>query len=73
MLCVPRPSVEIVNPLTPLPFSAELPSKVVPSKKVTVPVGVPVALGLTVAVKVTGCPSPEEFAEDDSAVLVPAA
>jgi hypothetical protein len=38
---------------TPLPFNAELPSCVLPSRKFTVPVGAPPVLGVTVAVSVT--------------------
>ena len=45
---------------------------VVPSLNVTVPVGVPVfgASTLTVAVKVTGCPYTDGFAEETTAVVV---
>ena len=38
---------------TPLAFSMGVPNDVVPSKKVTVPVGVPPAVLVTVAVNVT--------------------
>jgi hypothetical protein len=51
-LWVPIASVEIDKLATP-PLSAALPSGVVPFENVTVPVGWPVVLGLTVAVKVT--------------------
>jgi hypothetical protein len=41
-----------------------------PSENVTVSVGVPVpgGFGLTVAVKVTGCPTTDGFADDERAV-----
>lgn len=73
MLCVPKPSVEAMNVATPLPLTAEVPSVVVPSRNVTVPVGVPVVDELTVAVRVTDCPTLEGFAEEVRTVLVPAA
>ena len=48
------------------------PSTVVPSVKVTRPVGVPApgATGTTVAVRVTACPSTEGFGEVSSVVVV---
>jgi hypothetical protein len=72
MLLVPTASVEVVNVATP-PVRAGLPIFVVPSKKVTVPVGVPLPnpVGkVTVAVKVTDCPGLDGFGEDASAVAV---
>jgi len=54
--CVPTVSVDVANVATPLPFSVPVPSIVVPSRKVTIPVGVPLLPGLTVAVHVTGVP-----------------
>ena len=66
---MPMISVEVVN-VAPPPLSAEVPSTVVPSRNVTVPVGVPVVDELTVAVKVTDCPRSEGFAEDIRTVLV---
>jgi hypothetical protein len=44
---------------------------VVPLENVTVPVGVPLALELTVAVTVTDCSKVDGFAEEVRAVLVP--
>lgn len=41
---------------------------VAPSRKVTVPVGIPVLL--TVAVKMTACPTMDGFAEEPSTVVV---
>jgi hypothetical protein len=43
---------------------------VVPSLKVTVPVGLPEPCGVMVAVKVTCCPGVEGFAEAVTAVVV---
>jgi hypothetical protein len=49
-------SAEVVRVATPL-LTLPVPRKVLPAKKVTNPVGVPVPLvGLTVAVNVTDCP-----------------
>lgn len=53
MLCVPALSAEVEKVATPLPFTGEISSCVVPSMKVTVPVGTPEIPGLTVAVNVT--------------------
>jgi hypothetical protein len=57
MECAPSASVLMVSVATPLELSTLAPSEVVPSRKVTMPVGVfdPEA-GLTVAVKVTKLP-----------------
>jgi hypothetical protein len=54
--------------------SGLVPSVVAPSKNVTVPVGVPVAGGLTVtvAVKVTDWPNTDGFVDEASVVVVPA-
>jgi hypothetical protein len=41
--------VDVENVATPLPFTDEEPSVVVPSLKVTVPVGCPVVFEVTVA------------------------
>jgi len=63
-------SVDVVKMATPLPFSVPLPSVVVPSRKVTVPVGVPEVLDVIVAVNVTGAPLDAEAAELTNAVVV---
>jgi hypothetical protein len=60
--CEPSESVEVVR-LTLFPFRAKLVSSVVPSQNVIKPVGVPGPLVFTVAVKVTGWPGVEGFAE----------
>ena len=54
------------------PDNVPVPSVVVPSLKVTVPVGLPLpgATALTVAVKVTDWPNAEGFAEEASVVVV---
>jgi hypothetical protein len=65
-------SADVDKVATPLPLSAELPIVVAPSRNVTVPVGVPVVVELTVAVRVTDCPSPDGLAEEISKVVLPA-
>ena len=52
---LPVASVEVLNVAWPVPFTAPVPNVAAPSKKVTVPVAVPMAGGVavTVAVKVT--------------------
>jgi hypothetical protein len=56
MECVPTVSIEIVKVAIPLLFRVPVPSVVVPSRKVTEPVGVPLLPGVTVAVNVIGVP-----------------
>ena len=65
MLCFPTASVVVAKVATPLPFSVPVPSFVVPSRKVTVPVGL-TPLPVNVAVKVTDVPEVTELAEDVS-------
>ena len=51
--------------------SVSVPSTVVPSLKVTVPVGGPgEEAGVTVAVKVTACPCTDGFCDDVTVVVV---
>jgi hypothetical protein len=69
MVCAPELSFDVVNFATP-PLSDEVPSAVVPSKKVTVPVTVPLNCGVTLAVKVTACPKFDGFCEEAKAVVV---
>src|SRR5579864_1836630 len=52
----PLPSVEMANVVMPAPLRAPVPNNVAPSKKSTVPVGVPDP-PVTVAVKVTDWPN----------------
>ena len=73
MLCLPTASVEIFRVATPLPLRLELPMFVVPSLKLTVPVGVPLSkpgCAVTLAVNVTACPKLEGLGEETSAVFV---
>lgn len=71
IVCVPTDRVEVERFACP-PLSAAVPSVVAPSRKVTVPVGVPLVFEATVAVKVTDCPWVEFGLLDDSDVDVPA-
>jgi len=68
--CVPTVSVDVVKVATAPPFSVPLPSGVVPSRKVTVPVGVPEVLDVIVAVNVTAAPLDAETAELTNKVVV---
>jgi len=63
-------SADVVKVATPPPLSVPVPSVVVPSRKVTVPVGVPEVLDVIVAVKVTGAPPDAESAELTNAAVV---
>ena len=65
---MPNASVEVLNVALPL-LSVPEPSVVVPSLKVTVPVGVP-PVEVTVAVKVTAAPKVDGFSEDFRVVFV---
>jgi hypothetical protein len=70
---VPTASVDVVKEAAPLVFSVAVPSEIVPSRKTTVPVGVPELEEVIVAVKVTGAPLDVEGAELSKAVAVAAA
>ena len=52
------------------PLREEVPRSVEPSLKVTVPLGVPMPLVTTVAVKLTVCPSVEGFGKEVNVVTV---
>ena len=67
---VPGARVEVENVAEP-PLSVFVASVVVPFLNVTLPVGVPETVGVTVAVKVTDCPKLEGLSEDTTAVVVP--
>src|SRR5580658_2184914 len=71
--CVPTDSDEVLRVPTPEPFNVAVPRTVVPSSKVTVPVGVPDpgALAVTVVVNVTDWPKSEGLADELTLVLVP--
>ena len=68
MVWLPTASVEVVKVATPLLSVTLPPSEVLPSVKVTVPVGVPPGPD-TVAVNVTGCPNVLEGDDEVSAVV----
>lgn len=71
MLCEPALSEEVVKVACPEALSVPVPSVVAPSLNVTVPLGVPPPLaGVTVAVKITACPTVLGFGDDDSVVTV---
>ena len=72
MLWLPFLSDEVVKTAWRLLLSVAVPRMVLPSLKVTVPVGVPEpgALALTVAVKVTACPSADGLSEEVRVVAV---
>jgi hypothetical protein len=65
-------SVDVVKVATAVLFRVPVPSGVVPSRKVTVPVGVPEVLEVIVAVNVTGAPPDAEAAELSNAAVVAA-
>jgi hypothetical protein len=64
MLCVPTLNDELEKDAVPLARVINPESAVVPSRKVTVPVGTPVVLEATVAVNITACACPEGFNDD---------
>ena len=70
---MPTANAEVVNVAIP-PLSVPVPTGLPPSRKVTVPVGVPApgATGETVAVKVTDWPNTEGFADEVTVVAVSA-
>jgi hypothetical protein len=70
--CVPTVSVDVVKLATPLPFNVPAPSAVVPSRKVSVPLGVPALLDVIVAVNVTGAPLVAEAPELTTTAVVAA-
>lgn len=67
--CEPVVSEEIVNAACPA-LAAPVPSDAPLSKKLTLPDGVPVAVLLTVAVSVIGCPKIEELCGEASVTVV---
>lgn len=71
MVCAPTASAEVVNEAAPVESSVAVPMLEAPSRKVTVPVGVP-EVALTVAVKVTVCPKTVGFLEETRAIVAPA-
>ena len=69
MLWLPGVSPEAVNCAEPLVIVL-MPKVVVPSRNVTVPVGVPVYAACTVAVSVADCPKVVEEALSETDVVV---
>src|SRR5215470_6354342 len=72
MLCVPTARAEVDSVATPLALSGDAASNVVPSRKLTVPVGAVVPdAGTTVAVNRMVWPNIDGFGDEISDVLVP--
>ena len=69
MVCVTEVSILVVNFAAP-PLRAIVFRIVAPSLKVTLPVGVPLNCGATLAVKVTDCPTFDGFCEEANAVVL---
>jgi hypothetical protein len=69
-LNTPAGRLLVVNIATPEELTFPLPSSVPPLKKFTVPNGVPVGAGVTVAVNVTGCPATAGFGVTTKVVVV---
>ena len=67
---LPAVSAEVEKVATPEPLSVPVPSVVVPSRKVTVPVAVPGVLSDTVAVKVIEVPKVDGLTEVTTALVV---
>ena len=69
--CDPVKKTELVVEATPLASSGTCAITVAPSRNVTIPVGVPAPDGTLrdVAVRVTGCPKPDEVGETTKAVV----
>ena len=70
---MPTAKADVVNVASP-PLSVPVPMGLPPSRKVTVPVGVPVpgGTGETVAVKVTDWPKIEGFCDEITVVVLSA-
>ena len=67
---VPGGRLEVISVATPDELTFAVPSSVLPLKKLTVPAGIPVGAGATVAVSVTACPTVDGLGEAASAVAV---
>jgi hypothetical protein len=70
IVCDPTDSEGVMNTAVPNAFNGDDPRTVLPSLKVTVPAGIPPVDEITVAVKVTACPTDEGLTEDVSVVVV---
>ena len=60
----PSASSEVMRTAVPSAASGTVPSTVVPSRKTTSPAGVPAPGAVTVAVKVTACPTVDGFGDE---------
>src|SRR5271169_1373470 len=69
MLCVPVASALVVNFATSA-LKVTVFRSVVPSLNVTLPMGVPLNCGVTLAVNVTDCPTFDGFSEETREVVV---
>jgi hypothetical protein len=69
---LPTARADVVKVATPAPLSVPAPIGLPPSRKVTVPVGVPApgATGETVAVNITDWPETEGLTDEVTAVVV---
>lgn len=72
MVWLPTASADVVNVATPEPFNVPVPMELPPSRKLTVPLGVPAPgdAAETVAVNVTDWPKTEGLTDDVTAVVV---
>lgn len=70
--CDPTASRDVCNVAIAEPFSVPALSVIVPSMKLTVPVGVPDVVLVTVAVNVTDCANVDGLLFDVTAVVVAA-
>jgi hypothetical protein len=66
---VPTGNAEVDKMATPLLFNVPDPSRIEPLKNLTVPVGVPVAVVVTVAVSATGWPKTDEVGDGLTVVV----
>lgn len=69
MECIPAFRLLVVNVALPDPSRVAMPRVVVPSRKITIPVGVPFA-EVTAQVKVTGLPKIDGLVEEAIAAAV---
>lgn len=69
MECIPAFRLLVVNAALPDPSRVAVPRLVVPSRKVTVPLGMP-PVEVTVQVKVTRLPKTEGLADGDGATAI---
>jgi len=71
-LCLPLLSVDVLKVAVPLPSRVAVPSVVLPSLQLTVPLGVTPVDEVTLAVNVTSCPTLDGFGDEPSTVVVEA-